>query len=139
MMTSKLSERCYLAQPQHPMGLHCSFKTGAAKPVPGALACRAEGELAQHPAAAALARGSGPVAASEQLGCKGSSTSAICALAIHELNEEAIELIFTFLPVEDRRSAAAVCRLWRRVHNSSTKLWGSVLLSGERIVQASVQ
>lgn len=59
----------------------------------------------------------------------------VCAVAIHELNEEAIELIFTFLPPEDCRSAAAVCRLWRRVHNSSTKLWGSVLLSGERIVQ----
>ena len=58
-------------------------------------------------------------------------------LAIHELDEEAIELIFTFLPPSDRRSAAAVCRLWRRVHNSSTKLWGSVLLSGERIVQAA--
>lgn len=68
---------------------------------------------------------------------KGAYGAALCAIAIHELDEEAIELIFTFLPVEDRRSAAAVCRLWRRVHNSSTKLWGSVLLSGERIVQAS--
>lgn len=61
----------------------------------------------------------------------------LCSVEINELNEEAIELIFTFLPAEDRRSAAAVCRLWRRVHNSSTKLWGSVLLSGERLVQAA--
>lgn len=61
--------------------------------------------------------------------------AAVCAVAISELNEEAIELIFTFLPPEDCRSAAAVCRLWRRVHNSSTKLWGTVLLSGERVVQ----
>lgn len=60
-----------------------------------------------------------------------------CSLAIHDLDQETIELIFTFLPPQDRRSAAAVCRLWRRVHNSSTKLWGSVLLSGERIVQAA--
>ena len=60
---------------------------------------------------------------------------AALAIDIQQLNEEAIEIIFTFLPVEDRRSAAAVCRLWRRVHNSSTKLWGSVLLSGERIMQ----
>lgn len=63
--------------------------------------------------------------------------AAVCAVAISELNEEAIELIFTFLPPEDCRSAAAVCRLWRRVHNSSTKLWGTVLLSGERVVQAA--
>ncbi|PSC76801.1 leucine rich repeat [Micractinium conductrix] len=62
---------------------------------------------------------------------------AALAIDIQQLNEEAIEIIFTFLPVEDRRSAAAVCRLWRRVHNSSTKLWGSVLLSGERIMQAA--
>lgn len=71
------------------------------------------------------------------LGRSDKGVTTLCAIAIHELDENAIELIFTFLPVEDRRSAAAVCRLWRRVHNSSTKLWGSVLLSGERIMQAA--
>lgn len=69
------------------------------------------------------------------LALAGTPSAGLCAVAINELNEEAIELIFTFLPPEDCRSAAAVCRLWRRVHNSSTKLWGTVLLSGERVVQ----
>lgn len=58
-------------------------------------------------------------------------------LAIHDLDAESIELIFAFLPPEDRRSAAAVCRLWRRIHNSSTRLWGTVLLSGERVLAAA--
>ena len=71
------------------------------------------------------------------VGASSLQAASICSVEINELNEEAIELIFTFLPAEDRRSAAAVCRLWRRVHNSSTKLWGSVLLSGERLVQAA--
>ncbi|EFN59504.1 hypothetical protein CHLNCDRAFT_138138 [Chlorella variabilis] len=101
----------------------------------GALACR-KGSLAPHPAAAVVARTGGGACPGRADG-KGAYGAALCAIAIHELDEEAIELIFTFLPVEDRRSAAAVCRLWRRVHNSSTKLWGSVLLSGERIAAAS--
>lgn len=81
--------------------------------------------------------GGGGAAAASGDNASGSGGALCCALAIHELNDESIELIFTFLPAEDRRSAAAVCRLWRRVHNSSTKLWGSVLLSGERIMQAA--
>jgi hypothetical protein len=81
--------------------------------------------------------GGGLVSKSGAAGSFSSSSAMLCAIAIQELDDQAIELIFTFLPAEDRRSAAAVCRLWRRVHNSSTKLWGSVLLSGERIVQAS--
>jgi hypothetical protein len=117
----------------HPPALSCSGKLAALKrEATGALVCRKGGLLLQ-PAAAAAALGCSP--ASLQAGRDGGA--ALCAIAIHELNEEAIELIFTFLPAEDRRSAAAVCRLWRRVHNSSTKLWGSVLLSGERIVQAA--
>lgn len=109
----------------------------AASPTPaGPLARRGEG-LAM---ARASGRGGGGLASKSGAAgsISGSSSSAIlCAIAIQELDDQAIELIFTFLPAEDRRSAAAVCRLWRRVHNSSTKLWGSVLLSGERIVQAS--
>lgn len=120
---------------RHPLPASCKV-SDAGGSAAGALAPRPGGARAAAASPDATAAAKLQLDAAAALGPGPRALS--CTLrAIHDLDAESIELIFAFLPPEDRRSAAAVCRLWRRIHNSSTRLWGTVLLSGERVLAAA--
>ena len=52
------------------------------------------------------------------------------------LPEDAFSIVLSLLGPADRAAAAATCRAWRRAHNQSRLLWGTLTISRQSVDEA---